>query len=382
MSENGAYSSSKLRGIRNARRKKNQMKSKCVATTRGDVRSKKKKASRILRPDEKQKSKETIPVGLPVFERFYAGLLRSEANDYLCQSKEVWKTICDRLALPTPASPMPSSYSNQQDHFSARAALVIEEARQALADGIRLIKEDFKNNGDERRASHQCSRPFAPRHAGERHSNKNQSLVSMELSITRVEHRSNSGHSIVTYSKKSAPFTRAEILNLRHGTVLSCLDRKTTHTIGNIHLGVVLPQNREEMVNSNSFVVMLFRKIKKAAKGDWKLTPISSLLSEQRKFEACMIQMATPVPFLLPLLGRQRPTHIRTIEDNIGHKHALDAEEQQVDENGTDSSSDCEVLEIVDLEATFQIPRLNEMQEKAAAAFLKSKSDTISLVQG
>jgi hypothetical protein len=34
------------------------------------------------------------------------------------------------------------------------------------------------------------------------------------------------------------------------------------------------------------------------------------------------------------------------------------------------------------LEATFQIPRLNEKQEQAANAFLDSKSDTITLVQG
>jgi len=136
--------------------------------------------------------------------------------------------------------------------------------------------------------------------------------------------------------------------------------------------------NEEEIAEQNKMT----KKIKKKAEGNWKLTPIISLLSEQRKFEACIIQMTTPVPFLLPLLGRKKPTHIRSNEDNIGNMHAFQDKGEQSDEDGTDSSSDCEVLEIIDLEATFQIPRLNEMQEKAANAFLKSKSDTISLVQG
>jgi hypothetical protein len=356
------------------------MKTSRGASDGGDIRSKKKKARRILRPDEKQKSKETIPVSLPASERFYAGLLRSEANDFLGESKGLWKTICYRLALPVPTVPLLSSYSNMQDHFSNRAALVIEEARQALADGIRLLKQDFKSDENGRNSNYRGSAAFPPKYARTRHSNKDQSSISMETSITRVEHKG-SGHSILTFSKKFAPFTKDEMLILRQGTIFSCLDRKTTHSIENIFLGVVLPQNREEMIKSNSFVVLLFRKIKKTNKGNWKLTPILSLLSEQRKFEACMNQMTTPVPFLLPLLGRKR-SHIRTVHDTIDDQHAVDVEAENLDEFSADSSSDCEVLEIVDLESTFHIPRLNAMQEKAATAFLKSKSDTISLIQG
>lgn len=335
------------------------------------IRSKKKKARRILRPDEKQKSKESIPVSLTTFERFYAGLLRSEAGDYLGESRGLWKTICSRLALPAPIGPLPPSYSNKQDHFSNRAALVVEEARQALADNIRLLEEDLKSYGNESNFHYKQRR----------HSIKRHSFSSMEASITRVEHKE-SGHSILTFSKKSVPFTKDEVHNLRLGTVFSCLDKNTSHTIENILLGIVLPQNREEMINSNSFAVMLFRKIKKTKKGNWKLTPIVSLLSEQRKFEACIIQMATPVPFLLPLLGRIRPAHVRAVGDNTDNQQELDVEAETFSESNAGCRSNREVLEIVDLESIFRIPRLNDMQEKAAAAFLQSESNTISLVQG
>lgn len=345
-----------------------------MKANRGDVRSKKKKASRILRPDEKQKSQETIPVGLPAFERFYAGLLRSEANAYIGERKGLWESICSRLALPTPTGPLSSSYNTQQAHFSNRAALVIEEARKALSDRVRELR-------DERNSNHHRPAGFPSRFAHPRQSNKEKALVSMETLVTRVEHKG-SGHSILTFAKKSSPFTKDEVHYLRQGTVFACLDKKTTHTIENMLLGVVLPQNRDEMISSNSFAVMLFRKIKKTNKGHWKLTPILSLLTEQRQFEACLNQMTTPVPFLLPLLGKKRYSHMQTGEDRTIGQLAIKGEAEELDENDSDSSSDCEELEFIDLESTFQIPRLNEMQERAATAFLRSKSDTISLVQG
>mmetsp|Transcript_475 Transcript_475/g.1221 ORF Transcript_475/g.1221 Transcript_475/m.1221 type:complete len:1117 (+) Transcript_475:151-3501(+) len=357
------------------------MKTNSGATDLRDVRSKKKKARRILRPDEKQKSKETIPVGLPPFQRFYTALLRSEANEFLGQSKDVWKIVCDRLALPTVSSPLSPSYRNMKDHFSSRAALVIEEARQSLTDSIRLVKNDIENNR-KRGSNKHGSNNAMPRHFYDRPPNRNQYFSSMDMSITRVEHKGNSGHSILTFAKTSGRFTKDELFSLRHGTIFVCLDGKASYTIDNIHLGVILPQNREEMVNSNSFVIMIFRKIKKTIKGKWKLTPIISLLSEQRKFEACLNQMATPVPFLLPLLGRKKPTHIRSVGDHCDDEKTFNSGERPCNEDTPDSDSDCEVLEVVDLEATFQIPRLNTMQEEAANAFLKSKSDTISLVQG
>ena len=169
---------------------------------RGDARSKKKKARRILRPDEKQKSQEIIAVGLPAFERFYAGLLRSEAIEFLCDKKGLWQTICKRLRLPTPTKPLLSSYSTQQAHFSNRASLVIEEARQALSDNLRELKAGRNSN-------YQRSALFPPRN-GRTH----QSLLSLDLSIIRVEHKA-SGHSILPFSKKFAPFTKDEIMHFR-----------------------------------------------------------------------------------------------------------------------------------------------------------------------
>jgi len=302
-------------------------------------------------------------------------------------------------------SPLPPSCDNSRDHFSGRAALVIEEARQSLADSVRLLREDIaaannvnasvRNNynatgtgtgtgngtGRNRHGSNQFSRSTNananafPRHAGNaRHSrqqsnsnnnnnnhhhhnsyNHKQCLHSMNLTVTRVEHKGNSGHSIVTFSKQhtqththptAASFTRDELFHLRLGTIFGCLDGTASHNrIENVILGVILPQSRDEMIQSNSFVVMIFRKIKKPPTtasnhhnnhNTWRLTPIVSLLSEQRKFEACMHQMTAPVPFLLPLLGRKKPTHVArhpntpTIRSDTNNEHAaFDANRQQ-----------------------------------------------------
>lgn len=331
----------------------------------------KNKANRILRPDEKIKAKEIIPLRLSYYERFFASLLRSEGGEYLCQgnqARQTLLTICDRLNLPTPTKALQASYNTQKEHFSSRAALVMEEARQCISDGLQLLQNDFKNT--ERRNERTNSR-LEPLN-----------LIPMNLSMVGVDQKG-TGHTLVTFSKGKLPFTRDELLGLRHGTVVACLDQTLSPTIKNIILGTVIPQNREELVSSNDFVVMFFFKMKKKIDiNEWKVIPIASLLSEQRKFEACCKLMDNPVSFLLPLLGRKRPTHIRCIETNESDLKDSNSKAMCFDDNYTNFSNDCEVLEVVKVDDTFKVPRLNEMQEKAAIAFLGSKSDTITLVQG
>lgn len=366
--------------------------------------TKRKTATRILRPDEVQKSKQTVPTGLPSFETFFAGLLRSEATEYLPVGNPrgggklptdggqgtTLNTICQRLSLPTPVQPLASSYSTIRDHFSSRAALVMEEARYAIAEGVRGLKEDL----DRRRVASAS----VGKNSGNRIRNKNGSRNlesppasdsgTMVLKLTGVEHKERSGHSILTFLKEGGPFTRDQTQALRHGTVLACHDRRLAPNVSNSILACVIPQSREDMATLQSFAVMVYKTIKKSSGGVWDLTPITSLLSEQRKFEACTSQMMAPVSFIFPLLGGKEASHVKFHEDENGDTYAVDARRRDGadggndDDDDSDSDSDCQLLEVETLENAFVLPRLNAMQETAARSFLGAKKDTITLIQG
>jgi hypothetical protein len=291
-------------------------------------KSRSKHATRILRPDQVLKSKETLSIKLSPFERYFAGLLRSEASDYIqrTKDKEVWEAICQRLALPVPTSPLPACYPSAKAHFSNRAALVMEESRYAIADGLRRLERRYRENNHGKPGS---NRNLHNNHQGNQQptlgdpfpetaeSQRDQSMVSMELILRAVEHQEKTGHSILTFAKEGPPLTRLEKQSLRNGTVFACLNRKLATTVNNTMLAAVMPQSREDMEKTNSFAVMVFKQVKKTVDEKWHLTSITSLLSEQRKYDACMEQIQRPVPFLLALLGGKRPTHLRFDQEEL-----------------------------------------------------------------
>jgi hypothetical protein len=90
----------------------------------------------------------------------------------------------------------------------------------------------------------------------------------------------------------------------------------------------------------------------------FSVTPVTSLVSLARCFEAMTVN-STSVGFLEPLLGRKAP------ECQLDRTAA----EKQIPEQETPSS-------------IFNLPSLNETQEKAAIQFLTSKQNSIKLVQG
>ena len=198
----------------------------------------------------------------------------------------------------------------------------------------------------------------------------------MDVTLVSVEHKEKSGHSILTFHKNNGPFTKDELLSLRHGTVFGCLNLKLTPIVENAVLAAILPQSREEMIESQSFSVMAFKLMKKKTTEErWRLTAITSLLSEQRKYEACTNQMTGSLPFMYSLLGGKKATHLRFQEDDSGNTYTIDQQSEC-------SEDDWDAPEIVDLASTFRLPRLNAMQEKAASAFLTSKEDSITICQG
>lgn len=355
----------------------------------------KKAATRILRPDEVQKSMQCIPSGLSSFETFFACLLRSEVTEYLpvierggkraISSRKVLETICQRLSLPAPIKPVASCYPNIKDHFSHRAALVLEEARFTIEDGLRRIKQDSMQFRSSSFSNGEKGRGQKP---GWRLDADATSLITtsngstMVLRLTGIELKERSGHSILTFLKETGPFTRDEMQSLRHGTVFVCHDRGLAPNVTNSILGCVIPQSREDMTNMHSFAIMIFKRVKKSSQEIWDLTPIASLLSEQRMFDACIGQISKPVSFVFPLLGMKEASHVKFHEDDDGNTYEVSAESHDDAPSGNDDDSDCQVLEFGGQENAFVLPTLNEMQEKAARSYLSAKKDTITLIQG
>ena len=94
----------------------------------------------------------------------------------------------------------------------------------------------------------------------------------------------------------------------------------------------------------------------------------------QRKFEACTNKNTAVVPFLLPLLGGKKPTHIKFSESAKGEivPHEVNNEEYL----------EVSLFSDEEMETFFHAPRLNPIQEKAALTFLNSQPNTITLIQG
>ncbi|CAJ1940448.1 unnamed protein product [Cylindrotheca closterium] len=326
------------------------------------------RGNRILKPGEVEKAQQLVSGGLSPFERFFAGLLKGEATDFLNKGgTATWNSICKRLRLPFPEEPLKHYYCDQRQHFLHRASLVMEEARYALAEGLTKVQrlssdeERFKRSQNNRNRRHQ------------RHGNGSQSNT-MLLSLTGVEVREKHGYCTLTFAKDRGTFSPKEIQNLRQGQIFACVSQNLAPTIANSVLGCILASNRDAMIDSNSFSVVVFKAVSKSQESTWRVTPVASLLTEQRKFEACVNNNTHNIPFLLPLLGGKKPTHIKFTEEETGDILAVKVEDE---ENQQPLYSRTELNQ-----AGFHLPTLNPTQEKAALTFLNSQPNTITLIQG
>jgi hypothetical protein len=340
-----------------------------LKTTLGVAR-KKNAPTRIARPGEKDKLQEVLPTNLPSHERFFAALLRSPATDYIDPKQkggqELWITICNRLRLQPPTQPIPPKfeYWDRQQHFSVRATLVLEEARHAIAAGLVSWQRKGNQTAPTTQHKHQQSNK---RHGKNNHSDQ-VSDNKFHVKLKDVEVKKETNHSVLMFCKDATnPLTPDELACIRPGSVLACLRRGYAPTVENIHLGVVLPTNREEIVSSRTFPVMLFHNQIKSASPEtkWELALVTSLLSEHRKFAACTADYSC-LPFLPALLGGVTDAPHRNFE-----------KEDDSSSSDSDSDEDCSTPN-----GSFHLPTLNPKQECAAATFLKSSPNTITLIQG
>lgn len=332
-------------------------------------------ATRILRPDEKERSTLTIPMSLPSFERFFAGLLRSAASEYLPtqhRQLDTWRRICQRLRLPIPEGHLKATYPDSKQHFYHRAALVMEEARHAIAEGVAKLHKRSQN-GNPRHENVSSQKKQKHKHQKYRSQYKD----TIVAKLTSVDQRDRSGHTILTFASDQ-PFTPDQILCLRQGSVLACTSMSMASNVANTLLACVIPASRDDIVKEQRVAMMVFNPHKATPDTTFELTMVASLLTEQRKFAACTSKSTINIPFLTPLLGGKRSTHTVFTEDENGDTMEIIKSKA----NPHDLEDDENLVPMKLVRKIFEVPILNHTQEKSARSFLNSTANSITLIQG
>jgi hypothetical protein len=332
-----------------------------------------------------------LPLKMNTFERFFAALLRSPVSDFVqsaaindnaaaAASLALWKTICRRVGLVPPTQPLSSCYRHDYvAHFGLRAALVLEEARHAIAASLLRMPMTTTTTS----LSNDAGRNKKSRGGGPQKPGSSCSVPTFAMTKHLVEPSNSHGHVRVTFVKSSPQkFTTAELYHIRPGAVVQC-------TVGTmVRLGVICNANRDQVMASQCIHCLFFQS------DDWHpdthgtVSIVTQLVTQLRCFEA--MTLAHPektIGFLHALVGIKHAVHTRFSEDpedgplvGKGHTeitHVTPSDLATVATVTPRALSPC-------LESTpqFDIPSLNATQHDAAQAYLQSAPHTITLVQG
>lgn len=369
--------------------------------------ARKKTATRIWRPGEQQQSRkkeqdsEELPKNMNIYDRFFGALLRSSASEFHkaassngggaeAASDVVWHALCRRLGLAhmIPQQPIASTYHDAKVHFGVRAALVLEEARESISAALvqRWKQQKSRANGGSNSGRHR----------------------SIATVLHFIEGKSRHTGLAVVRFRKMSPLSREELFHVRPGSMFECVPRDNPN-LANVVLGVVSSSNRDEAENKH-IVSLLVLSGDTVCEGrdEWLVTPLCSLISELRQFEACTRAWSeTNLPFLRSILGGSavaKGTHVRfesesdeEKENEVRIKKELkdddhhDEEEEDADkvkkEDDDDEEDDDDDIQVVAppghiAENAFSLPTLNKTQERAASTFLNSAPSTVTIIQG
>lgn len=324
---------------------------------RRNAQNKKKKGIPITTPIDQERLNEELPRHMNSLERFYGALLRSEPKHFLdaasSQSNDwlsLWETICRRVGLLPFHKPLSSTYEDPKLHFDLRAALVLEEARNAISTEL---ERAWKNNG-----------------------RQNNKTKTMYLRAQLVEMIPASQHSKITFLNHK-DFTKDQLFDIRPGSVFQCIPRDRDMSIHNVTLGVVTSGNRDELEKHRRFQILVLRNLPPHAENaDWAILPITTLITELRCFEALTSSAVARVGFVNSILGGKTARHTRFDSDG------------DVAEDFKTLNKENSIIPFLKKEipeggsVMFKLPRLNPTQEKAASAFLNAEPNTVNLIQG
>jgi AAA domain len=378
------------------------------------------------------------------FERFFAALLRSTVPDYIAasgpslsatqQSLRLWEEICQRLDLPIwlpPHQPIQSQYTDLTTHCNVRAALIVEEARNTIAEAISKLYQQQQQ--------HVSSQPKDATTNRYQSSYKKKNPIRLTVQVQKVEPCSNNNnnnnkrsqnnnsheHFKVTFKSPEA-FTNAELLTIRPGAIFVATtghqknrlpptqqQRTTTQQTPvsvTTLLGVVTTGNRDFVESNRSFVMIFFRyddmvhilqPQQPPPSTAVSLTYVTQLVTELRCYEALTTNYT--IHFVSHLLGNPNPpivtsttppTHIRFQDPSSTGKSFSQESSTSTSKNGLGDndipstnllllpSTQVPPLDHLKINDYFHIPTLNQAQDDAADTFLTSSPNTITLVQG
>jgi hypothetical protein len=330
-----------------------------------------------------------LPLKMNTFERFFAALLRSPHSDFVqsaandstatAASLLLWQTICRRVGLVPPTQPLAACYRHDYAaHFGLRAALVLEEARHAIATALLRMPMNTTTVSS-------AGRNKKARGGGGQHNQPGTSVPTFAVTTHLVEPSNSHGHIRVTFVKSSPQkFTTAELYHIRPGAIVQC-------TVGTmIRLGVICNANRDQVMASQCIHCLFFQS------DDWHpdmhgtVSIVTQLVTQLRCFEA--MTLAHPektIGFLHALVGIKHAVHTRFSEDQedgtLVGKSGRTMEITQVTPCDPPTAATVTPRALSPcLESTpqFDIPSLNATQHDAAQAYLQSAPHTITLVQG
>jgi hypothetical protein len=385
-----------------------------TSTSQGNGKGKSKKKGK------KQKHTSHVPGRLPKSlspnERFFASLLTSSVEDLLHSNDDpqqrdaVMREVCGRVGVALPQA-LPSHYSSAQEYYDPRTALVLEEARYTLSETLGRQRQKQKQNMNKQR-------------------NSNSTIT---VTLAQVDERQKTGHIVLEFSKqygglyKNFPpaFTPQELFDMRPG---GCFQVNFVYAGGNSNdnndennknknlsgsvLASIVPQFQHDSSKTPSVTLMVYQSEALPPKIDhcidnasisWTISPIGSLISHVRQFEACT--RATKVDFLPSILSHKQSTHVRFDDsDDDDEDKPKEDDEPENDFSASpnappslatsstsssnnqnqitpDQSSDetCQTSSRVN---TPTLSKLNVTQKKAAKRFLESAESTLTLVQG
>jgi hypothetical protein len=319
--------------------------------------------------DTGNQEEQVIPEHVNSFEKFFAVLLRSSVNDYMeatkseKHSEELWRRLCRRASLLVPTERIHPKCESVKTHFYVRAALVLEEAREAMSRGV---------------SRNWRQRETAALQLALRDTQQPSVLVTLNVKVQESLRRD---HGITFLKLKNEPhdngqpryFTDEEKQHLMPGQVMEC-----SLVGGQNVLGCVLPCQKERIHKLAEFDLLIFQPLS-AMSESWTLTPVDAFIGPCRQF-AAVTDDPGKIPFLQALLGNQQCPPVTS--HNVNNVTSQESSKEQDVISASHPTVDNTEKTVPTSEPSFTVPKLNENQEKAVSSFLESPPKSITIVQG
>ena len=379
----------------------------------------------ILNPLQRQRvaqfTSQVLSIKLNPMERFFASIFRSSVLQLLDSHRsttartKLLQQMTHRVGLTPPCK------LEQQQHYKAHAAalasLVLEEARFIVAEALStlmMVVQPLSAAGT----------VTTMNHAKNNNNNNTNTNTNNSIQVTLSSTKGITPHDVLFF-RKATDFTIIELQSIRPGTVfvIQREAKKNCYNTNSMLLGTIVTMTEQRSLEFDLDITMntalrsislMIYQDQKVTSGDYVITPLTTLLTQVRQFEACTMGNYS-VPFLPALMGQKGATHTKfelydefkeTQQDNEMESKAQgndfssfdsdddvkikpepkcvssandDEDDSSINNYASSSTPVCNIGDAVEI---FSIPTLDETQEKACLAFLNSKPASITLVQG